>query len=371
MSEFDPMEELGLIHDKQLVCSCQGFLVRNNSTREICERFIKDGGKFYDLISRYDDMIAYVLNRDEGRSGNVMRFITPFLKAFGATDYAIYEFCKENLKLMPNSDKVMRYLVSLLPTFVTTSMYEHSVMPMCDMLDIPLGAVDCTKIELDDFDFSRKESRTLREYAGMITSLKMPRNQYELNVPTELSCEDIEMIRVMDEIFHDNMSDMECNNMMRDMRVVGANEKAYSLLDVRKRTQIDLDGTAYIGGDMQDYQTMDLIRDSGGLSLSFNGSEFGVHGCNIAVLSRDCTAAAVLVQEFYNEGIEAVFDLVGNWNRESLKKRDCPDRHLMNSMLNANPRKLPEAYIVDRNNADAIAAKSDAYRKKLMSQKYS
>jgi energy-converting hydrogenase A subunit R len=117
---------------------------------------------------------------------------------------------------------------------------------------------------------------------------------------------------------------------------------------------------------MIDYQAMDLVCDSGGLAMSFNGSEFAVHGCNIAVLSRDCTVAAVLVQEFYNEGIEAVFDLVGNWNRETLKKADCPDRCLMDAMIAANPKKLPEVYIINNSNVKDIAEKSNAYRKKLL-----
>ena len=77
-----------------------------------------------------------------------------------------------------------------------------------------------------------------------------------------------------------------------------------------------------------------------------------------------------MVAEFYNEGIEAVFDLISNWDRETLRKRDCPDRRLMNAMLAANPRKLPEAHIVDQDNVTEIAEKSDKYRTKLLLSNY-
>ncbi|MCK9322456.1 MAG: hypothetical protein RBR05_02245 [Candidatus Methanomethylophilaceae archaeon] len=369
MDEFNVMEELGLTHDKQLICSCQGFLQMNNSSKGLCERFIKNGDKFYDIISRYDDIIAYVLNRDEGRSGNTARFIAPFLKAFGATDYGMYQYCKESLRIMPEAKRVMKYLTNTLPTFISTSSYEHNVMALCDTLDISINIVDRATVSMDSYDISRSEGRLIREMANQVTNLKLPRHEYELNVPMTLEADEIHMIEVCDEIFHNKIKDLEINELMRNMKVVGANEKAYSLLDIRKRTMIDLDGTAYIGGAMMDYQSMDLVRDGGGLSMAFNGSEFAVHGCNIAVLSRDCTVAAVLVQEFYNEGIEAVYELVRNWDREKLKNRECPDRYLMDAMLAANPHKLPEVYIVDKDNVKEIAKKSNGYRKKLFSQK--
>ena len=82
MAEFDTLDDLGFINDKQFVCSCWGFLTRNNGTRDICERFIGDGGHFFDIISRYDSLCAYVLDREDGRTGNTMKMIAPFLKAF-------------------------------------------------------------------------------------------------------------------------------------------------------------------------------------------------------------------------------------------------------------------------------------------------
>lgn len=369
MAAYDPMEELGFIHDKQLICSCIGFLQTNNSTRDICTKYIRDGDRFYDLVSRYEEIVSYVLNRD-GRSGNVMREIPPFLKAFGATDYGVLQTCKESLRLMPQAEHVMNYLTDTLPTFVLTTQYEHQVLALSDALDLPVSVFKNSTLCLDDYDMKRPEGRSIREYAGTITALRMPRNIYRLNTPVAMDADDSKMITILDNIMDSKLKNTESGSLMDASLPLGSNEKAYSLLDIRKRTMIDFDGTAYIGGDMNDYQAMDLVRDGSGLALSFNGSEFAVHGCNVAVMSRDCTAAAVLVAEFYNEGIEAVFDLISNWDRETLRKRDCPDRRLMNAMLAANPRKLPEAHIVDQDNVTEIAEKSDKYRTKLLLSNY-
>ncbi|MDR0309862.1 MAG: hypothetical protein LBH88_03805 [Candidatus Methanoplasma sp.] len=368
MNEYDPLAEIGLMHDKQLVCSCRGFLQLNNSSRDLCQRFIPKGDAFYDLISRYDDMVAYVLNRSDGRSGNTVRFIAPFLKAFGITDYAAMEHCRNTLNIMPEAKRVMKHLTDTLPTFITTSSYEHNVMNLRDQLDIPSTVVDCTDLSFDDNLISRHEAKAVREMAGRITGLRVPRHEYKLNVPVKLKQDEIEMIKTLDEIFNDKIRELSASEIMRNMRAVGANEKAYFLIDLKKRTQIEFEGTAFIGGDITDIYALETVCDRGGLALSFNGCDFAVRKSNVAVMSRDCTAAAVLVQEFYNEGIEAVFDLVENWNRETLKKKDFPDPYLMSAMLESNPKKLPEVHIVNRDNAEEIAQKSEAYRKKILRQ---
>ncbi|MDR1404712.1 MAG: hypothetical protein LBJ20_04005 [Candidatus Methanoplasma sp.] len=366
MSEYDPVAELGLVHDKQLVCSMTGFLLMNNSSRDLCRRFVGKGDKFYDMVSRYDDVVAYILNRSEGRSGNTARFIAPFLKAFGVTDYKAMEHCRQSLKLMPDVKRVMGHLMETLPTFFTTSSYEHNVMNVCAELKLPGELIDCTSVSFDDYDMSRQEARIVRDMASRVTNLSMPRREYELNVPVRIQQDEMDMVRTFDDIFGSKMNELGISDMMRQMKSVGANEKTYFLIDLRRKTQIDFDGTAFIGGDITDIHALDAVRDRGGLAMSFNGCDFAVRKSNVAIMSRDCTAAAILIQEFYNEGIEAVFDLVENWNRETLMKKDFPDPYLMSAMLESNPRKLPEVYIVGRDNVDDIAKKSDRYRKVLL-----
>jgi predicted HAD superfamily phosphohydrolase len=368
MDEFDPTAELGLTHDKQLICSCKGFLQYNDSSRDLCGRFVDHGEKLYDLISRYDDLVAYALNRSDGRSGSTARFAVPFLKAYGVTDFTAMECCRDSMKLMTESKRVMKHLTETLPTFITTSSYEHNVINLCDAIGFPRVMVDCGDVGFDEQMMNRQEARAIREMASKITSLRMPSQEHTLGVPYKFKQEEVDLVTTLDGIFNDKLKDTPGARVMRQYRTVGANEKAYFLIDLRKRTGIDFDGTAYVGGDITDIHALDTVRDRGGLALSFNGCDLSVRRSNIAVMSRDCTVAAVLVQEFYNEGIEAVFDLVENWNRESLEKKDFPDPYLMSAMLNANKKKLPEVHIVDRDNMDEIAKKSDKYRRNLFNK---
>jgi len=366
LAEFDTLDELGFVNDKQFICSCWGFLTRNNGTRDLIDRFVRNGGHFYDVVSRYDSLCTYVLNRDISSLGHTMKITAPFLKAFGATDLQMHNASAETLELMPEAGTTMRYALNVMSTFITTSLYEHDVMNICDSLDIPMGNINCTELSLDAQDMSRHDARALRDAASIVTSLRIPKTEYLLDVPMELDPLDIKILKTMDDLTVELMAMESASSMMRSMTSVGSNDKAYALLEIRRKTSIDLDGTAYIGSDTSDYQSMELVKESGGLALSFNGADFAVRGSNVAILSNDCTVAGVLLQEFYNGGIEAVLDLVNNWDRKSLKKGSYSDPHLMEAMLAANPKKLPEVVAVNRQNVEEISKKSTAYRKRIL-----
>lgn len=364
--EFDPAEELGLFPDRIFVTNCRGFITMNNYLRDLCARFIRNGAHFYDVMLRYDELTAYVLGREEATAGNVIKWVVPFLKAHGATNHLVKTFGREDLRLMPGATTAMRYISSQMPSFLTTSIFEHGMMDISDELNVPTVETACSKMDLDTVQFSRTEARKLREMTEMVSSLRIPRVEYELNVPMEVDEADVRIIRTLDDILHDRIPELNAMSLMESVTPVTSHKKAYQLLDIRRQTNIDLDSTFYIGGDNTDFQALDLIRDSGGVAVSFNGTDFAVRGSTIAILSKDSTVGAVFAEQFFSRGIESVLDLARNWDRKYLKEAEFPDRNLVDAMLAAHPRKLPEVYIVDRKNVDEVAAKSAAYRKKLL-----
>ena len=363
--EYNPMEELGFVEENQLVLSCDGILSMNDFARDLCARSIRDGGRFFDVVSRYNDLITYSLCREEPKVVPTLKLIIPFLKAFGVTDHSAYEFAKEDLRLVPGAKESVGYLKGLLPTYVSTGSYEHHVMALCDALDFPPDYFSCTKAEFDAAEQDRLESRKIRELASRISSMRIPDTLYTVTDPDYLDDDDSEIVDTLDEIFNDTVAKMEAAEKYKDLVSIGSNEKAYSLLEIRRKTGIEFDATAYVGSGANDYQALDLIRDSEGLAISFNGSEHAVRGCNVAVMASNTIVLDVLVGEFYNEGIQAVFDMVDNWDRSYLETHKCSDRNLMDRMLAAYPKKLPVVKRVGRRNVKRTIEESEAYRKKF------
>ncbi|RLA85280.1 MAG: energy-converting hydrogenase A, subunit R, partial [Deltaproteobacteria bacterium] len=65
------------------VTDCEGPISKNDNAFELCCHFIPEGEKFFSLLSRYDDYLAYVEKREGYKAGDTLRLIVPFLIAFG------------------------------------------------------------------------------------------------------------------------------------------------------------------------------------------------------------------------------------------------------------------------------------------------
>ncbi len=369
MDEVNPMAEMGFVHDKQIIIEPQGFLTPSDTLRNAACNFLPHGEKIYDILNRYNLITTYVMNRDETSTiTDSTKLLAPFLKAFDVSDYDLKRFYDENLPLMKNAGKVMDYFNDLMPTFLNSRMYEHAAYALGEKLDIPISSFIPSTLSLDEVTFNHALNKSVRGDAESISKMKISTATYELNIPMELDDLEVEMISTLDKLFQKKYQQNMCGNLIQHINAVGANDKAYALLDIRKGTQVDLDGTAYIGGERIDFQVLDLVKDGNGLAMSFNGAEFAVHGSNVAVLSDDCTVAAVLVAKFYDTGIQGVFDLIDNWDRKYLEKSEFSFDPLVREMLNNHPRKLPEVYRITHDNVSEIALKSDTYRQKLISK---
>ena len=365
--EFDPTNELGLFPEKIFSCGARGFLARGDSLRHLCRRFIPNGDRVLDVLERYDMLTSYVVSREEAIAGNAAKWALPLLKGCGATDQAAYMCAKENLKVMPGAEDAIRYLSKLLPTYVTSSTYEQAMLPLEEALDAPLADVACSQSLMDQSNFGRMYSKTIKKTAEKIAKLEIPETFYALEKETSLDSRDISIIEFMDDVL-DEKIEGPGEHLMESNAVMNSSKKAYRILDIRRSVNVDLDGMVCIAGDHSDYQTMDLIREGNGLSISFNGSEYAVRGSSIAVISESATVGALLSYLFYDKGVQAVTDLVKDWSRDTLRYMGFTDRYLAEKLL-SETTPWPEVYLVNKNNMDRIAERSDKVHSMMMKER--
>lgn len=360
------MAELGLAEETQFICSDHVFLTRSNHVRDLCARYVKNGGRLYDVLSRYDSLTLYALGRDTANAGSVNRLVVPFLKAGGITDEAAYAFCKSTPVIMPDADRVIRYISSQMPAFISSESYEHHLLNLGESFGISLSNISCNTFSFDSIKISRPDARSLRSIASTLINARLTEEMYSVTQSPYLNKFDSKLVDLVDEEYIKKTSKMDFNDQLRkDIRIAG-NEKAYSILELCRKKEIEMSATIVVGSDESDYPAMDLVRDSDGLSIAFNGTEYAVRGSNVAILDENPITVAVLSMEFYNGGIESVYDMIDNWNVESLRDRPCADRNLMNMFLAQFPEKLPEVYRVNDDNLVDVTVKSAAYRKRIL-----
>ncbi len=367
--EFD-VDVTGCSGGKQFVTNCNGPITWNDNARELCVEIIRngdsDGGRFFDVISRYDDVLAHVLHRESYHIGDTLRLILPFLKAFGATDTKVLRSSMDHLRILPGADKTMRFVHDLMPSFIVSASYEHHLMAVCDAIGFPFTDVYCTAVRIDVIEADEWEKELLRRIATEIASMEpmtMPPEAVSLDEFSDIDRANVERL---DQLFWDELTDLETYDYIIEVDPVGGTEKTYSLMDIRRKTGIDMGDTMYIGDEITDVQAMQLVRESGGLAMSYNGDGYAIRDADVAIVSENTAVTSLLADVFYHGGRDAVLDLVDDWGLDTIRRSGMVDDYLVTEVTRVFGDRLPMVRRVDDDHMTEIVEASESFRRRWL-----
>ena len=344
------------------VTDCEGPISKNDNAFELTRSFVPDGDSFFALISKYDDVLADVVKKPGYKAGDTLRLILPFLKAYDATDDKIKDFSAGNVLLVPGAKDTLTFVRKLMPSFIVSTSYEQYISSLCELTDFPFENTYCTHLNLDKYDITMEETKRLRELREEIVAMPMieiPKNAISVN---DFSERDQATIQRLDRIFWQEIPRMDSGRMLRDVNPVGGSEKAWAVQDIVEKLGCSLDRVMYVGDSITDVPPLRLVRESGGLSVSFNGNDYAVRESEIAVLSGNTTVTSVLAEAFCRLGKRQVFRLVEEWGPSGLKKY-CGSPELRERMLRLFPEGFPQVERVTDDNIERLKRESSVFRK--------
>ena len=85
-----------------------------------------------------------------------------------------------------------------------------------------------------------------------------------------------QLIQRLDEIFWSEIPKMFVGKFLTDVITVGGEQKAESIRDAAKRLGAKLADVMYVGDSITDVEAFKLVRENGGLAVSFNGNSYAV-----------------------------------------------------------------------------------------------
>jgi len=346
---------------KLFITDCEGPISKNDNAYELTEHFIPDGPMFYALISKYDDVQADVIKRQGYKAGDTLKLILPFLKAHGATNEKIRKFSAEHILLVPSAKDTLRFVQGIMSSFIVSTSYEQYTRALCSLVDFPYENVYCTRLNIDKYRIDEKEIEKLKQLKEEITEMSMiriPENASSLN---DLSVEDRETVRRLDEIFWEEISVMECDRMLSEVNPIGGFEKADAVRDIERKTDGNLFNVMYIGDSITDVQSFRLVRENGGLTVSFNGNSYAIREAEIAVLSDNTLVTSVLADVFNRLGKNYITRLVEEWSYPALQRYCTPA--LGNRISEFYPRTLPKVEIITPSNKERLVKESTSFRR--------
>jgi energy-converting hydrogenase A subunit R len=344
------------------VTDCEGPISKNDNAFELTSSLVPDGDSFFALISKYDDVLADFVKKPGYKAGDTLRLILPFLKAYGTTDKKIKEFSARNVLLVPGAKDTLTFVRKLMPSFIVSTSYEQYISSLCELTGFPFENTYCTRLNIDKYDITTEETKRLQELQREISAMPMieiPKNADSVN---DFSQRDQETIQRLDEIFWQIIPRMESGRMLREVNPVGGSEKARAVQDIVEKLKSSLDRVMYVGDSITDVPPLRLVRENGGLSVSFNGNDYSVRESEIAVLSGNTTVTSVLAETFSRLGKEEAFRLVEEWSPSGLKKY-CVSPELREQMLKLYPDGFPQVEQVTDDNMERLKMESSVFRK--------
>ncbi len=344
------------------ISDCEGPISKNDNAFELATHFIPQGAHFFKLISRYDDILADIVKKPGYKAGDTLKLILPFLKAYGATNQQIREYSSGNVLLVPGARHMLQHVGAIMPSFIVSTSYEQYMDVLCNFLEFPFENVYCTRLDLDRYKLTEKEEerlRQLRKEMSALPTLEIPRNA---QVITDFSTQHQKALEKLDEVFWKEISSMKIGEIFSEVNPIGGYEKAEAVQNITSKAQSDLCDVMYVGDSITDVSAFRLVREVGGLTISFNGNEYAIREAEIAALSEDAVVTAILADTFNRIGKNGVIQLLNDWSHEALRTYDI-DSSLRKRVVKLYPELLPQVEAITPGNRKRLSKESSAFRK--------
>jgi energy-converting hydrogenase A subunit R len=346
------------------VSDCEGPISKNDNAFELAENFIPNGANFFANVSKYDDVLADVLHKSDYSAGSTLRLILPFFKAYGLTDSQIDDFSAKNILLIADSKTTLCYIQNIAASFIVSTSYEHYIRALCKTIDFPYKNTYCTKVSLDRSPITPQEKERLRAIAQEIAKMPLIDIPQNATAIEEFSSRDQTTIGRLDEIFWGLIPKMFVGKFLSDIVTVGGEQKAASIRDASKRLGVGLGDVMYVGDSITDVAAFKLVRENGGLTVSFNGNSYAVRSTEVAVQSESNFVAAAIVDLFVKTDKKQTLKALSSWGIETLQKNKV-DEGLIKQLSALSVDGLPKVQIVSAKNMDSVVKESCEFRKKV------
>jgi len=242
------------------ISDCEGPISKNDNAFELTSHFVPNGDRFFALISKYDDVLADVVKKPGYKAGDTLKLILPFLKAYGATNQKIKEYSSRNVLLVPGAQDTLRFVKSIMSSFIVSTSYEQYISSLCDLTGFPYDNVYCTKLNIDRYKMGEEEANRLREIREEISAMPMIEIPENARSVQDFSRGDRETIGRLDEIFWEEIHRMESGRLLKEVNPVGGYEKAKAVRDIVEKVGSRLDNVMYIGDSITDVPPFQLVK---------------------------------------------------------------------------------------------------------------
>ena len=329
--------------NKFFVSDCEGPISVNDNAFELAGHFIDDGEKFFQIVSRYDDILVDEVKRPGYNAGDTLKLILPFLKAYGATNENMEDFSSRNVLLIPGAQETLGRVKRNMPSFIVSTSYEQYIRALCDLTQFPFDHCYCTRIDLESHPLNEEDKTKLKEFH--LSILKNP--EFEN----------------LERIFWEEIPKMEIGSVFHEVKPVGGEAKKEAVLDIIGKHNFNPHDLMYVGDSITDVEPLGFARENGGLAVSFNGNEYALREASIAIISNNTIITSIIADLFNQYDSKMVLEFASLFGEDSelaVQKFDV-NQKLATKLEETNTR----MELVTNENLEELTIDSSAFRKQV------
>ncbi|MCC7554423.1 MAG: hypothetical protein KO202_08060 [Methanobacteriaceae archaeon] len=344
--------------EKSFISDCEGPLTLNDNAYEMCEYFIDSGDKLFKTLSLFDDYLVDVIKKSDYNAGNTLKLIIPFLKAENISNDDLINFSKKNILEISYAKDSLNFIKRFMNSYIVSTSYGQYISAVCDYMDFPFDKTFYTFLNLDSFKINNDEINKIKEFKNIIINLDPEKNKD---------------LKVLDDIFFNQIPKMGINKYLSKIKTVGGIEKQLAIEKIISDNKIDKNNIFYIGDSITDCEPLNYARKNNGISISFNGNIYSLKEAEIAIVSINSIPTALIADIYSKFDKKKVLEFIKDYNTQNNLKElfNIYDIDLwitqkfFESFSNYN---YPIIKIIDKNNLDFILKNSKKIRTEIRGQ---
>ena len=328
---------------KFFVSDCEGPLSVNDNAFELSSHFIPQGERFFQIVSRYDDILVDEIKRPGYNAGDTLKLILPFLKAYGASNQNIQEFSSRNILMVPGAQKTLQLVNRIMPSFIISTSYQQYIQALCELTEFPFENCYCTQLDLDMHKLTPEEAEKLHQLRKLIVENPEFEN--------------------LERIFWEVIPHMEIGAFFEDIKPVGGKAKKEAILDIISKNRFHPHEMIYIGDSITDVESLHFAQENDGLAVSFNGNGYALEEASIAIISDNTLITSIIADLFNRYNSEVVLEFAASFSRNpEAAIRKHPINQEMAILLKETNTRLE---IVTYENLENLKEESKHFRKQI------
>ena len=272
----------------------EGPLSPQDNAYELMSLFPR-GGQVFEVISRYDDLLA-LEGREDYEPGDTLALIIPFLVCHGISESDITGLA-EKASLVEGARELITGLKGWKVFCISTS-YEQYARRIVQRAGIPFSNLACTHFPLE-------------RYARLAKKDDLARVEDMEREILAMSPEDDEGIKSrLDRFFWTELPGTSLGPALEEVKAMGGQRKVAALRGFASDNNSTLRDWLAVGDSITDYKMLQEVHQAGGLAIAFNANEYALPYATMGLASTNLGDLGIVMDAWEKGGKAAVEALI-------------------------------------------------------------